>query len=59
MREHILNTVTYEVNNALRVPRHITDNDCKSAHEVSKALKYRTYMDDTCVEASSLSLLYV
>ncbi|XP_008190090.1 uncharacterized protein LOC103311953 [Acyrthosiphon pisum] len=58
IRENTLNTVTYGVNSApylaLRVLRHIADNDCEEVPEVSKALKFQTYMDDICVGAPSL-----
>jgi len=58
IREYTLNTVTYGVNSApylaLRVLRHIADNDCEEVPEVSKALRFQTYMDDICVGAPSL-----
>jgi len=55
IRENTLNTVTYGINSApylaLRVLRHIADTECKEVPEVSKALKFQTYMDDICVGA--------
>jgi len=58
IRKYTLNTVTYGVNStpylALRVLRHIADTECKEVPEVSKVLKFQTYMDDICVGAPTL-----
>lgn len=58
IKEYTLNTVTYGVNCApylaLRVLRHIADNDWDDVPDVGIALRHQTYMDDICVGADSL-----
>ncbi|XP_025406061.1 uncharacterized protein LOC112680239 [Sipha flava] len=53
-----LNTVTYGVNCspflALRVLKHIAENDCHDFPAVRESLLFSTYVDDICVGADSV-----
>lgn len=44
---------------ALRVLRHIVDNDCSEVPNVATVLRHQTYMDDICVGKESLEAAQV
>lgn len=58
LKEYELNTVTYGINCApflaIRVLRHIAEQDCTHVPAVHDALLYGTYVDDICVGSDTI-----